>query len=42
VTIPIGTMATATFQLAALVMVAAGVLAAEQLRGSGRPVAQDV
>jgi len=42
VTIPVGTLATATFQLTALVVVTAGALAAEQRRGTGRPVAHDV
>jgi low temperature requirement protein LtrA len=42
VTIPIGTATTATIQLAALVALIAGALAAEQVRGSTRPAAQDV
>jgi low temperature requirement protein LtrA len=41
-TVPLGTRTTATVQLAALVIVIAGVLVAEHLRGSTRPVAQDV
>lgn len=40
-TIPLGTLATATLQLAAVVVVIAGVLAAEQLRGPASPVARD-
>jgi low temperature requirement protein LtrA len=41
-TIPLGTRTTATVQLAALVVVLAGALAAEQLRGSTQPVPHDV